>query len=755
MIRQRVAILIVIGLISAFMGFHARNIELSYDFPQVVPLSDPDYTYYRKFQKQFGEDGNLIIVGIEGKDVFHLDILRDWYQLGEKLNSVHGIDTAISISSLVSIEKNTELRKFKLNALFPHIPTSQDEADSIRARLKAMPFYKNLFYNDSTNATYMALRLERKVLFSSEREKLIEDVTRIADAFGQKHEVEVHYSGLPYIRTIYAHKLKDEINTFLGLSVLITSLILLLFFRGFNNVIFPLIIIALVMVWTMGLIVLLGYKLTLLTALIPPLIVIIGVPNFIYFVNSYHQEYRKHEQKVLAITRMVQSIAQVVFLNNATTAIGFGVMFFVDSPILTEFGVVAFLMICFTYFLMLVMLPIVFSYLPPPSPRNIRYLDNKLMNRFLRQIDYFGQKRRKVVLIAISCITLVSLVGISQLKALGYILDDVPKTDKLYTDLQFYERNFKGIMPFEIILDTHKKNGLLNLANLHKIEEVQDSLEALPEFSQTLSIVDVVKFARQSFYNGSVSRYGLPDVSEQIFLLPYLRGLKMKKGIGNALVDSTLEISRVSGKMADVGSLRLGKIERHLHKVLPKILEGSGISYRITGYSLIFLRGNHYLNLNLIYSLALAIALITIVIAWLFKSARLVVITLIPNFLALIITGGIMGFFHIYLKPSSVLVFSIAFGIAVDASFHFLVKYRLARAQLGGDISTALTNTLMETGFSIVYTSLILFFGFGIFCFSNFGSTIALGALTAITILSAMFTNIILIPALLTVFDKK
>jgi predicted RND superfamily exporter protein len=600
----------------------------------------------------------------------------------------------------------------------------------------------------------MAIRVKQKTLISKDRADLIRNTRTLGDAFGVRHGVKMHYSGLPYIRTRFAQKIQNELNIFLGLSVLVTALILLVFFRSFYNVIFPLIIIIVILIWTLGIIVLYGYKITLLSALIPPLVVIIGIPNFIYFLNNYHQEYKRHRRKVFAITRMVGNIAQVVFLNNTTTAIGFGVLFFIDSPILKEFGTIAFTMIVLTYFMTLILMPIVFSLLPEPKTRHLHYLENPIMKKFLNGIDMLVQGNRKKVYVVAVLLMCVSLFGMTKLQDIGYILDDVPKSDRLFVDLDFFQQNFKGIMPFEITVDTKKKNGLMSLTRLNQIERLQDTLRKIPEFANPLSIVDVVKFARQAFYNGDSSKYGMLSAREQVFMLPYIKGLNTKSNIGTSMMDKNMQLARVSAKMADVGSVRLAQIVNKLKSDAQVIFGKDDVYFNITGYSFIFLKGNKYLIENLIWSLALAIGLIIVVIAILFRSARLVIIALVPNFLALLITGGIMGFFGIHLKPSTVLVFSIAFGIAIDASFHFLVRYRQDLITNDGDISKTVTISLHRTGFSVVYTSLVLFFGFGIFCFSTFGSTVALGALTAITLLCAMFTNIILIPALLISFDR-
>jgi hypothetical protein len=738
------------------MGYFARDVKLSYDLPQVIPESDPDYIFYQNFKKQFGEDGDLLIIGFNQKDVFRKDIFNQWQGLAQALDSVNGVKSVTSVSTIQILQKDTATHKFKLSALFSRAAASQQEVDSIKRAYLSQPIYHNLFYNDSTHATMMAVKLDNKALHSSDRVAVINAINDLSGKFAEQNNVELHYSGLPYIRTVFAQKIQRELNIFLALSVLVTSIILLIFFRSFYAVIFPLALITVIIIWTLGIIVLLGYKLTLLTGLIPPLIVIIAVPNFVYFFNRYHHEFKKYGNKMVAIVRMVENIAKVVFLNNVTTAIGFGVLFFVKSPVLKEFGMVAFIMICLIYVITLILLPVIFSYLPEPNNKQTQYLNNKYMLGFIGFVDRLAHKHRAIVYTVTIVLSILSIIGVSKLHAVGYIMDDIPSKDRLSIDLAFFEHNFTGIMPFEVVVDTHKKNGLLNLSKLERIGQFEDSLTAVPQVAGAISVVDIAKYARQAFYNADSSQYTLPERSEQVFLLPYLQGFNFNKGTGGGtnIVDSNFQVARISARISDCGSVKLAKIEKKLRKDAQQIFDGD-ISFNFTGYSLIFLKGNKYLITNLASSLTMAILLITVVIAWLFRSVRLVIITLIPNILALLITASLMGYLNIPLKPSTVLVFSIAFGIAIDASFHFLVNYRQDLRRHNWDISKAISVALKETGASIIYTSLVLFFGFGIFCFSTFGSTVALGALSSLTILCAMFTNIIIIPALLISFDKK
>jgi len=529
----------------------------------------------------------------------------------------------------------------------------------------------------------------------------------------------------------------------------------LIFFRSLYAVIFPLTVIVIVIITSFGTIELLDYRITTLTGLIPPLITIIGVPNFIYFLNKYHNEYHKHGHKMLAITRMVQKLGVVIFLTNVTTAIGFGVLYFTDSPILKEFGLVTSINVLATFVVSLIVIPVIFSLLPSPSRSQTKYLQNPLMKATINRISQLVSHYRPVVYVSFILIGIAAMIGITQLNAVGYILDDLPEKNKISRHLQFFEDHFNGVLPFEVTVNTGQPKGLTDLRNLEKINQLQDSIENYPEFAKTLSMVDFVKFAKQAYYNGNPNKFELPSRRERSFMSPYLNTINDSAGLAMKMVDSNRQIARISTKIEDAGSVVLRKRVNQLQQAADSIFTQDATKVNFTGQSLIFLKSNQYLIKSLIYSLSLAFILISIIMGLLFVKVRMIIISLIPNFIPLLLTAGIMGFAGIPLKPSTVLVFSIAFGISVDDALHFLVKYRQELKNHNWNIQKTVDVSLRETGVSMIYTSLVLFFGFTIFLFSSFGGTTYLGLLTSITLLIAMVTNLVLLPSLIRSFDRK
>jgi len=336
------------------------------------------------------------------------------------------------------------------------------------------------------------------------------------------------------------------------------------------------------------------------------------------------------------------------------------------------------------------------------------------------------------------------------------MVDDLPKDDPVYTDLKFFEHHFNGLMPLEIIIDTKKNKGAYKLSTLKKVDKLQKKLNEIPELSKSVSIADGMKMVKQSFYSGKEKYYKLPKGSEKTFIFNYLKNTKGNNTsfLSSFVDDSTKSILRVSTKVEDIGTKNMKTLFNDLRIELDSIFKPEKYKTIITGTSVVFFKGTSYLVNNLFISLSLAVVLISMFMAMMFASWRMVLISLFPNLLPLLLTAGLMGYFGIPIKPSTILVFSIAFGISVDDTIHYLAKYRQELISTNWDIKKSVINALNETGTSMIYTSIILFFGFGVFATSSFGGTVALGVLVSFTLLIAMLANLVLLPALLLSFER-
>jgi predicted RND superfamily exporter protein len=714
----------------------------------------------QKFREQFGEDGNVIAIGFKDSAIYEQKNFETYRTFARNVKQISGVSEVIALPVLKMGLKDTEKSRFYLANIFPETIRSQEEFDSLLNVARNQKLYMDKLVNMTNGATMMLVTVNKDVMNSALREPLTASLLEAAEQFQKSTSITPHYAGLPFIRTVVTSQVKREMQIFLVASILITGFIMFIFFRSSRAVIFSMIIIGIVVIWTVGTLALFGYKITLLTGLIPPVIVTIGITNAIYLLNKYHLEFARTQNKLQAISTVVNKMGLATFLTNLTVAIGFLTLLATDILVLREFGIVAGLNIMALFFVSLVMIPSVFSWLPTPSERHLRHLNFSLMGRFLKMIDRMVTQQRIVIYVASIALALLSAYGIWHLRSVSFMVDDVPEDSSVKKDLEFFEANFSGIMPLEMVVEfkTKKRRPVLDLKNLQRVEEFESFLDSIPEVSKPVSFLSFVKAAKQAFYNNNPDRYSLPTRNEAAFIMRYMRGQSDNTGLFKSFVDSTFSKMRISAQMADIGSVRMDSlvhfsIEPKMKEIFQAEGQDSTIT-SITGTTKLFIKGNKFLIDNLKESLLLAFLLITLSMVALFANIRMIIISLIPNLLALMITAGLMGYFDIPLKASTALIFSITFGISVDNSIRFLAKYRQEILSNNFNIPLAVTDSILETGKSIIYTSIVLFAGFIIFAFSDFGGTIALGVLTSTTLVISMFTNLILLPALILTFDR-
>ena len=773
-LRYRAPLAAVVLALTIFMGWQSQFARMSYKFGGVLPEDDSTFVEYRNFIDQFSEDGTVLAIGYRDERIWELNNFIQWRKLLRDLQAttveVDGVptpmvDSIFSTANCYNLVKDTVLQRFEFRQLLEHDPSSQAELDSIRDVLYQLPFYKNLLFNDETNAGLMMVFVNAGLFNSENRGNAVERMLELSDTFTRDTGIKTYVSGMPYIRSVMTVKVKAELKFFTILSAIICMTLLLVFFRSIKVTVVVMSVVVVSVVIAMGSIALFDYPITMLMGLIPPLMIVTTVPNCIYLVTKYHQEYQRYGNKTRALARVVQKAGAAAFMINATTAVGFATFIFTSSDLLKHFGVIASLNCLLAFFLSLIVFPIVYSYLPPPTERHLGHLNSPWLEKVLDSLVSTVIFHRKPIYAVTIILSAIGIYGISRIHTTGNIVDDIPDSDRVITDLKWFESNFNGVMPFEILIDCGKKGQIAKDKNLQKIEELQTLLSnyqltlkdtVIHPFSRSLSIVDAGKFIRQAFYMGDSAYYTLIPREEQAFIGEFIgEENKANQGVQQTFLDSTKRLTRVTAQVADIGTKEMDRLMSELKPQIDSIFDPAKYKVTLTGTSIVFLEGTNYLVGDLFSSLLFGVLIISIMMAFMFWSARMVFISFIPNIIPQIMTAGIMGFIGIPLKPSTILVFSIALGITVDNTIHYLAKYRQELKYHNWKIKESALLAIRETGASMVYTSLVLLFGFGCFAASEFEGTRALGVLTAVTLLVAMITNLIILPALLLSFQKR
>ena len=756
-LKNRYLILILIAIITTFLVFQMKNMRFSYTEANLLPENHEVNIQYNKFLEIFGEEGNLVLLAVKDSSVFTTDKFNAWNSLAKSFDSLPEVEFTLSIADVKKLKKDTKNRKFVLESIYEEKITSQEKVNSIKKELfEKLPFYDNLLYNKKTGTIQTAIYIDKEIVNTPVRKAFVFDkLIPIIDRFEKENNLDVRVSGMPYIRTINAQNIIDEIQLFVLGALFITGIIFFFFFRSYRATFITLLVVTIGVTWAFGFIGLFGYEITVLTALIPPLIIVIGVPNAVFLINKYQQEIKSHGHQAKALQRVISKIGNATLMTNITTASGFATFVFVKSQLLREFGILASINILSIFVLALLIIPIIYSFMEPPKKKHLNHLERRWMENVVDWMEKMVREQRIAIYITTVVIIILGIIGLYQIRVSGSLIEDMPKTKAFFKDIKFFENEFGGIMPLEILVDTKKEKGVMKLSTLKRMDKINEVIESFPELSKPVSIVNLVKYSKQAYYKGKPKYYQLPTSQEQNYIFEYTKNSDGNSNMLNNFVDSTGQFARITTFMKDIGTDKMNVIQERLSQIVEKEFPAERYNVSFTGKALVFLKGTNYLIGNLVFSLSLAILLISLFMAWMFRSFKMILISIIPNMLPLLITAGLMGFFGIPIKPSTILVFSIAFGISVDDTIHFLAKYRQELIANNWKIRRSVYAALRETGVSMFYTSIVLFFGFLVFTVSSFGGTIALGGLVSITLLLAMVSNLLLLPSLLLTFEDK
>jgi predicted RND superfamily exporter protein len=758
-LRNRITILSIIFLFTVFLALQWKNMRFTYTEANLLPDHHEINLQYNDFLDKFGEEGNLIVIGIKDSTFFTPKNFSAWTQLMETLKKSKEVELIISVDDLKKLNKNETLETFEFIDFINK--SKSNDPDYLIARQKELieelPFYEHLLINKKTGTIRSAIYLDKKIVNTSIRKDFIEKVLiPEVENFERTTNIDLKVSGMPYIRTLNSQNIVDEIGIFIGAALLVTSLIFFFFFRSYRATIISMCIVIVGVMWSFGTLGLLGFEITVLTAIIPPLIIVIGIPNCIFLINKYQQEIKNHGNQAKSLQRVISKVGNATLMTNLTTAAGFATFIITDSELLTEFGIVASINIVLLFILCLLVIPIIYSFMPLPKDKHLQHLNKTYTTSFVNWIEKTVKNNRISIYATSITLLVIGIIGIYQMRISGSLIEDMPKKAGFFKDIVFFEKEFDGIMPLEIMIDTKRKKGVMKLSTLKKMDEIQEVISDIPELSSPMSVVNVVKYSKQAYYNGNPEYYELPTAQEQGFILSYAKNATKNKNENfmKSYVDSTGQYARITTFMKDIGTDKMEKIEEKLWDKINKVFPPEKYTVTLTGKALVFQKGTNYLVNNLVSSLIFAIFLISLFMAYLFRSFKMIIISLLPNLLPLIMTAGLMGYLGVPIKPSTILVFSIAFGISVDDTIHFLAKYRQELKANNWKIRKSVFNALRETGVSMFYTSIVLFFGFSVFMISSFGGTVALGGLISTTLLFAMFSNLILLPALLLSLEK-
>jgi len=778
-LRHRVANIVVVAIMTLFMGYEATKMEMSYELAKSLSETDSTMMAYNRFLDRYGHDGAMIFVAVKDSNMFALEHFNAWYELCDTIDHMEGVNNVLSIANLfdirIDLANSLDQKdwKYDIGRLADTMPQTQAEVDSLEKVIRSLEFYEGILFNSKEDVWIMLITLDNDFINSQKRETLSFAIEDMVNSFSEKFDVETHVSGMPYIRTKIATVVKHELLVFTLMALFMSVCILMLFFKSWRNVLPIITIVMISVIFLFGLASLLGFKITIFMSVLPPILIIIGVENSIFLLNKYHAEYQKTHNKVKALSSVIRRIGSANLLTNATTAAGFASFVITQNKTLVEFGILASVSIFMAYLLSLFLIPIFFSYLSVPSEKDFARLDNKRIGSILNFVVKVAFEHRAAVYVILSVLVVAGGIGLSKLKTMGRMVDDISKSDQIYQDLAFFEKNLNGIVPLEISIETKgDRNGKVSntrrAATIVKIDQLSDTIvNQYPQLSKPLSVAEVVKFANSRVVNvpsgmdaARLGTYSVPDVMTLRKIMDAVAKNKKADSLNlpriiNSFVDSNFISTRVSVRMLNLTTPEVDEVQQSLEPKIESIFPSDRYDVEVTGSCIVNNEGTKYLTTSLLYSLLLAFVIIAFLMALTFTSFKMVLVSMIPNFIPQLLTAGLMGFLGIPIKMSTILIFSIALGISVDNTIHFLARYRLQLRMNNMSVGRSVKGAIIETGYSMVSSATVLLCGFLMFCFSSFQGTQVVGCLVPFTLFMALCSNLFVLPCILLTFNKK
>ncbi|MFM8964342.1 MAG: efflux RND transporter permease subunit, partial [Sphingomonadales bacterium] len=560
-LRNRLFILAIIGIVTVFFGYYAvTSLKVDNRFGNTLPKDDPIQMDYENFKLQFGEDGSTLVIAVQTDSLYTEENLKKWRELGYKILKFKGVDNVVSEATLFGMTNNIAKNEFEIHRIFSDTTFRDKSIEEVRKEIRKNPIYRGLLYNDTSNVSLLMIGIDEKVLSNPKKSGVVLQIEELANQY-EKHFGKVYFAGLPHIRVVVGKRIVAEMYIFLALSILASSLLLFIFFRSLYVVFLCNTVVFISVIWALGSIAFMGFELSIIMALIPPLLIVIGVPNCVFLITRYHQEYVRLDNKMRALFVMIKRIGSVTFLTNLTTAVGF--VTFTSSDKLAQFGIISSWNIMVVFVLSLAIIPIFASFAKPPKPRHLKHLSRVYSQGFIEIIVKIVTKYRPWIYASSIFLVIFSLYGMTKIISTGNVTSDIPKDDPILLDLKFVEHHFGGSIPFEITINYKEKGRLFNIETMRKVESIQQLFATDTLFSKSISYVDLIKSINMAYHRGDPSKFTLISNRDKLRLKKYIDKLDLSSLNGGAvslksLVDTTNTTLRIRMQMKDLSIDKVG-----------------------------------------------------------------------------------------------------------------------------------------------------------------------------------------------------
>jgi len=736
------AVLAFLTVVLLFLGFRASQLQFDYDFEKFFPQDDQDLAFFKEYRDRFENDNDFIILAFRNSNgIFDPSFLKKLSEFDDSLQTLPHLREIISPLDLNYFEfKAGAFAPLEKSFFHPDKP-SLYHTDSLRIATTTQPIA------NMVNLENQSLIILVKNVQLISKQKSDELAISMRNMLERQDFEEYHVMGKIIGQLEYIEVMKKEFLTFMIISVFVLILFLVITYRSFWGVLIPLATVLLAVVASLGFMQLSGKPLNMMTTLLPVIMLVVGMSDVVHLVSKYLEEIRKGQSQLAAIQLMLKKVGVATLLTSLTTALGFVTLIGVSMEPIRDFGIFTALGVLIAFVLSILFIPSIFLLIGKPKIANAKKLQDQ-WESILGGIFIWLCRKRKKVLIAYLLLTVIAIVGASRIKFDYFLMQDLDEGQDLMAELSFFQKHYGGIRPFELAVIPQGNYQVDDYKFLKEVVKLEAYLTETYGVNQLFSPSLPYKYLNQALRNGKEEYFVLTDNENRFeYLKKQLQRVKDREE-WRALVADDGKMGRLYGRMVDPGSREMLKRNEDLERFYQSEIDSSILAYQLTGTPVIIDRSGRYVTQNVIFGLLIAFGLIGLSMGFLFKSIKMAFLSLVPNLFPILITAGYIGFAGIALNMSTAIVFTIAFGIAVDDTIHFLSRYKQemvnGRSRLFG-----LRRTFLSTGKAIIITTLILLGGFGSLLFSDFLSTFYIGLFVCMTLVFAVVTDLTLLPLLL------
>lgn len=745
--KTSVLVIAMIVIITVLCVIGISRLGFSYDFEAFFPQGDPATDYYYEFRKEFETDNDFFIVALENESgIYDQDFLRNVDSLTHALRNVNHIVEVMGPTQITTYSRDPVMGQiFKIPLLRWNEPEFY-ATDSVR--ISESPGMIGLFF--SQDGKSLAINMKHEQALSKDKcDQLSYDIERVVGSFSFD---KTHIIGRALGQRLYVEMMLQELFLFISISLVLTTIFLFIAFRSGWGIVIPTLVVLISIIWTLGFIYLLGKDLDLMLTVLPTIIFVVGMSDSVHVLTKYLQELRNGRDKIEAIRYAFKSIRLATFLTAFTTAIGFLTLIFSNIKPISDFGIYTSVGIMLAYGLTYTMLPAVLLLAKPKKLYIYATSDDFWIGKLHTALRWIIRKR-KWIFAGTAVICAISIYGIWTIRVDNKMLEDLKDSHRLKQEFFFMEDHFSGCRPFEMAVIFDEQTSIYSPEALSDLDTINAFLRNEYGVGSLISVSEIIKSSYQALNAGERDFYIIPtDSSDFVRATKFLKRKEMQELIG-LFVDDETHTVRISGKVGDFGRQHYDSLNVKLESYISQHCQ-TKFKYHVTGTAHLIDLNNRYLVENMLWDLLLSVVVIGLVMGIVYKSPKMILLTIIPNIVPLVIVGGIMGAVGIPLKVSTSIVFNIAFGIAVDDTIHFLARVRTLLRD-GMSSLYAVKRTFLTTGKAMVVTTLILSGGFLSLILSDFMGTFYIGFLISLTLFIALIAELLLSPLVVMFFYHK